>query len=100
VEEARQHSAVSHEQVAFGAIYFGGLLLIPVGMALQFAVGGRSLQIALLGFIATRVVVCFWRALRPRIVTWSNLSRLLWVFSGFVWVAFGIAISLPIWDYS
>ena len=99
MEEARQHSAVTTELVAFAIVYFGGLLAFAVSLLLQFAVGGRSLHIGLLVFIASRIVVSFWRAARPEIVRREKPSPLIWTLTGFVWLAFGIAISLPFWEY-
>jgi hypothetical protein len=97
VEKARQHSAVGSEHFALGAVYIAGLLAIPTGLALQFAIGGRSLHISLLIFVASRVVISFWRAVRPGVFTKQKSSPKLWTLAGVLWMAFGIAISMPFW---
>jgi len=90
---------VRGERLAATAIYIGGLAAVLVGIALQFTIGGKSIQVALVAFLASRAVLSFWQALRPQAVPLATPSRLLACVWGVVWLAFAIGVSLPFWAY-
>ena len=94
MEEARQHSAVTTEQIALSVVYFAGLLALPTGIILQFAIGGRSLQAGLMAFLLARSATLFWRALRPLGPLVRQRSRIMAATTGTILLAFAFAVGL------
>ena len=97
MEEARQHPALTAEQIAFAVIYFGALLAFAIGLAFQFIIHGKSLQIGLLTFLTARAATSFWQAGRPDRVLVRKSSRKVAIANGFILGVFAFAVSLPFW---
>ena len=95
MEEARQHSAVTGEKWVVAAIYFGALLALLVGIALQLTIGGQSMAAAALIFVISKVVTVGWTIVRPNLFepvrpTWRSWLVLL------VWCLFAVGL-ISVW---
>ena len=99
MEETRQHSALDREQFAIGLVHIAGLLAFLVGVILQFVVDGRALQIGLLIFVCSRLLICFWQVARPP-PDGLRRFRLMALVGIVLWIGLGYVISMPFWKNS
>jgi hypothetical protein len=60
VEEARQHSALSPDQLAFAAVWLAGPLTLAIGVFLALAFGNASIVVGLIGQAVSKTAAAFW----------------------------------------
>ena len=100
MEEARQHTALTWETIPIGALYIGGLLAVLLGIIAQFTIGGRSLQLGLLVFVWSNVLLSIWSIVRPATFPRKQSRASVKVLVLLGWVVFGVLLGMPFLNYS
>ncbi len=90
MEEARQHPALTLDQLAYLVLLFGGVLALLGGLVLQFAARVDAIGIAALTFIGTRFAMALLRVVRPAAIVEQRPGRTSSVAELLLWSAIGI----------
>jgi hypothetical protein len=95
MEEARQHSALTHEQRAFAAVFFAGHVAFLSGIVAIIAGYGPGIKLGVIGLAFSKIALAVWAMSRPWAQTAlaSNFSRV------FVAVAWAVIAALLIWSW-
>jgi hypothetical protein len=92
MEETRQHSAVTPEKIAFGAVWIAGPVMLFAGILGALAIGNRGIAVGLIGQATSRVVAATWAFVRPdaqitKLPIWTRFA------AAALWAAIAIAVS-------
>ena len=93
MEKTRQHSALGSEQLAFAAIYVGGLLILFASILLQAFAKIDALFPGIIVWGSSRIVLSAWRLLRREYFK-GPPSRGRLIFSMIAWA---VIVCIVLW---